>query len=74
MDFGTIDPVKLRCVVPLRKRKRRLNREQFPSVEEITNLSQDILKKRYRRYVRKMSERCLGMQLGHALAIADGKL
>jgi hypothetical protein len=74
MDFGPIDPVMLRRVTPLRRRKRKLNREQLPSVEEITNLSRDILKKRYGKYIRKMTERCSGMQLGDALAIADGKL
>jgi hypothetical protein len=74
MDFGTIDPVMLRRVVPLRRRKRQLNREQLPSVEEITDLSQDVLKKRYAKYIRKINEKCNGMQLGHALAIADGKL
>jgi hypothetical protein len=74
MDFGTIDPVKLRCVVPLRKPRRQLNREQLPSAEEITNLSRDVLKKRYAKYIRKMTERCSGMQLGICIAIANGEL
>ena len=74
MDLGTIDPVKLRCIVPLRKPKRQLNRDQLPSAEEITNLSRDILKKRYAKYIRKLTERCSGMQLGHAIAIANGEL
>jgi hypothetical protein len=76
MDFGPIDPVMARCVVPLREPKRKLNggRRRFPSVEQITNLSQDELKKRYPELVRKMNEKCSGMQLGHAIAIANGEL
>jgi hypothetical protein len=74
MDFGSIDPVQLRCIVPLRTPKRELNRKQLPSAEEITNLSRDVLKKRYGKYIRKMTERCSGMQLGVAIAIANGEL
>jgi hypothetical protein len=75
MDFGTIDPVTAACVTPLRERKRKSNSgRKFPSAEQITNLSQDELKKRYPEHIRKMNERCNGMQIGVCIAIANGKL
>jgi hypothetical protein len=74
MDLGDLSPVQLHCVVPLRRPKRQLNREQFPSAEEITNLSRDVLKRRYAKYIRKLTERCGGMQLGICLKIANGEL
>jgi hypothetical protein len=70
MDFADIDPVRLRCVVPLRKQKR--NVVEGPSAEEITNLSEDTLKRRYPHLIRNLSDRRCGMQLGDALAIAGG--
>jgi hypothetical protein len=71
MNFPDIDPVRLHCVVPLRKSKR--NVVDGPSAEEITNLSEDTLKRRYPHLIRDLSDRRRGMQLGDALAIAAGK-
>ena len=74
MDFGTLTPVQLHMVVPLRRKTRQLNREVMPSAEEITCLSRDVLKKRYGKYIRRVTERCVGMQLMHCIAIANGEL
>ena len=41
-------------------------------VEEITSLSGDNLRRNYSEYVVKLSPRRDGMQLKHALAIANG--
>jgi hypothetical protein len=71
MDFT--DPIRLRCIGPLRTPKRRLQRESIPSAEEITGLSRDTLKRRYPHFIRELSERREGMQLGDALTIASGK-
>jgi hypothetical protein len=73
MDFGKIDPVRLRSIVPLRRPKRQLKRELEHSAEEITGLSKDTLKRRYPHLIRDLSERREGMQLGDALEIANGK-
>jgi hypothetical protein len=67
----SIDPVRLRCVVPLRKLKRSV--VEGLSAEEITNLSEDTLKRNFPHLIRYLSDRRCGMQLGDALAIADGK-
>jgi hypothetical protein len=73
MDFGEIDPVRLRSIIPLRRPSRALKRAAQLSAEEITGLSPDTLKRRYRQHIRKLSIRREGMRLGDALAIADGK-
>jgi hypothetical protein len=79
MDVNNIDPIRLRCIVPLRTPKERktrkhpLRREVLPSAEEITGLSEDTLKRRFRHLVRKLSDRRAGMQLGDALKIANGE-
>ena len=71
MHFDKIDPIRLRCIVPLRKPKR--GSRDVPSAEEITSLSEDTLKRRYPHLIRNLSERRKGMQLGDALTIANGK-
>jgi hypothetical protein len=70
MDFSDF---RLRCILPLRKPKRRAQRELPPSAEEVTGLSRDTLKRRYPHLIRDLSERREGMQLGDALAIANGE-
>jgi hypothetical protein len=72
MDFETIDPIKLRCIVPLRKFKRKSKSDLILSAEEITGLSGDTLNRRYSHLIRDLSDRRRGMQLGDALAIASG--
>jgi hypothetical protein len=72
LSASAIDPIKLRSIVPLRRPKRP-KRVDVPSVEEITGLSEDTLKRRYARYIRKLSDRRCGMQLGDAIEIANGK-
>jgi hypothetical protein len=42
--------------------------------EEITILSRDTLKRRYRKYIVKLSLRRDGIKLRHILAIAGGEL
>jgi hypothetical protein len=71
MDFD--DPIRLRCIVPLRKPKRQLRRELPPSAEEVTGLSRETLKRRYPHLIVDLSARREGMSLGNALAIAAGK-
>jgi hypothetical protein len=71
MIDNTIDPIKLRSVVPLRRSKR--NVVEGPSAEEITNLSEDTLKRRFPKLIRYLSERRCGMLLADALAIANGE-
>ena len=70
MDFSDL---RLRCIIPLRTPKRRSQRELPPSAEDVTGLSRDTLKRRYGHYVRDLSARREGMQLGDALAIAAGE-
>jgi hypothetical protein len=41
--------------------------------EEITGLSRDTLKRRYPKLVKRLSDKRLGMQLKHLLAIAAGE-
>jgi hypothetical protein len=72
MNFDNLDPIRLRCIVPLRKPKRKLKREPIPSAEEITGLSKDTLKRQYPHLIRDLSDRREGMQLGDAVAIASG--
>lgn len=66
--------IALRSIVPLRAPKRRQRGEPKPSAEEITNLSEDTLKRKYPHLIRDLSDRRKGMQLGDALAIADGSI
>jgi hypothetical protein len=66
-----IDPVRLRSIVPLRKLKRSV--VEGPSAEEITGLSEDTIKRRYRHLIRNLSDRRCGILLGDALAIAAGE-
>jgi hypothetical protein len=42
--------------------------------EEITDLSRDTLKRRYRKYIVRLSARREGMKLKHILAITSGEL
>ena len=84
LSASAIDPIKLRSIVPLRQPKPRIPktppknprpvRVEVPSAEQITNLSEDTLKRRYGRYIKHLSDRRCGMQLGIALAIANGEL
>jgi len=79
MNFNDIDPIRLRCIVPLRtpkprKRKHPLQRETLPSAEEITGLSEDTLKRRYRHLIRKLSDRRAGMPLGTHWRLHPAKL
>ena len=46
--------------------------KKMPEVEEITSLSGDNIRRNYPEYVVKLSPRRDGMQLKHALAIANG--
>ena len=66
-----IDPILLCTVLPLQKLKR--GGGDGLSAEEVTNLSQDTLRRNYPHLIRRISERRSGMQLADALAIADGK-
>jgi hypothetical protein len=69
-----IDPVTAGSFTFLRTPKRSLNRGKLhPSVEQITGLSRDILKKKYPHLLIRASERCLGMTIGNALKIANGE-
>ena len=65
-----IDPILLRTVLPL---KLKRGGGDGLSAEEVTNLSQDTLRRNYPHLIRRISERRSGMQLADALAIADGK-
>jgi hypothetical protein len=69
--MSIIDPVRLRSVVPLRRQKR--NVVEGPSAEEITNLSEDTIKRNFPHLIRQLSDRRKGMQLADALAIANGE-
>ena len=45
-----------------------------PDIENVTSLSRDTIKRRYAKYIVKVSERREGMKLKHALAIAAGTI
>jgi hypothetical protein len=67
------DDIQLQRILHLRTPKRRSQRELPPSVEEITGLSRDSLRRHYGHLIVDLSERRQGMSLGNALAIAAGK-
>jgi hypothetical protein len=46
---------------------------KLPTAEEVTSLSADTLKRKYPHRVRRLSEHRVGMTLGDALEIAEGK-
>jgi hypothetical protein len=48
--------------------------QKMPAVEEITSLSADTLRREYGEFVVRLSARRDGMQLKHALAIANGTI
>jgi hypothetical protein len=64
--------VELRAVIPLRCRSKR-SRSKWPSAEEITSLSSDTLVRRFPDRIKRLSEGRVGMTLGDALEIAQGK-
>ena len=45
---------------------------KLPTVEELTSLSADTLKRRYPKRVKHLSDGRVGMTLGDALEIAEG--
>ena len=57
---------ELQSVIPLTHQTKRL------TVESVTSLSADAVKRLHPDKVRQLSERRLGMTLGDALAIAKG--
>jgi hypothetical protein len=66
----------LESVIPLERRKRRSGsgkEDDRRSVEEITNLSHDTLRRRFPKLIKKLSDRRRGMKLRDALEIADGQ-
>jgi hypothetical protein len=63
----------LRSVIPLRTGRRGARDTEQQSVEQVTNLHRDTLKRRYAHLIRKLSVRREGMLLGDALAIAAGE-
>jgi hypothetical protein len=68
--------LELERVLPLARFKRTAPRPEQPtdlSAEEITNLSPDTLKRRYSKYVIRLSPRRQGMKLRNALAITRGE-
>lgn len=67
------DDIQLRRILHLRTPKRKSQRELPPSVEEITGLSRDTLKRRCPHLIVDLSARREGMSLGNALAIAAGE-
>lgn len=78
MNFHDKPPsyIDLESVHPLsrssRRNKRRKEEDERRSVEEITSLSADTIKREHADKVVHLSERRLGMKLRHALAIAGG--
>jgi hypothetical protein len=83
MDFGNLNPILLRSIVPLRRPKPKKSKDDDQrrsradrldtSVEEITNLSGTTLERKYPDRIRRLSARRKGMALGDALKIAAGK-
>ena len=62
----------LERVLPLGKRKGAGADEE--SVEGFTTLDPDTTRRRYGKYIVKLSERRRGMKFKHVLKIADGTL
>jgi hypothetical protein len=72
-DQNSLDWVKLRSIVPLRAgRAGAAGAGQRHSVEQITGLHRDTIKRGYPHLIKKISPRRTGMTLGDALAIASG--
>lgn len=73
-DQNSPDWVKLRSIVPLRAgRAGAGGAEQQHSVEQITGLHRDTIKRGYPHLIKKLSPRRTGMTLADALAIANGE-
>jgi hypothetical protein len=58
--------IELESIVPL-------GGDESVTVEKITNLSVDTIKRRHSKFVVPVSDRRIGMKLRHALAIAARK-
>jgi hypothetical protein len=59
--------LELESVIPL------ASKDEKPTVETITSLSPDTIKRKYSEYVVGLSDRRQGMKLRNALKIANGK-
>lgn len=65
--------MRLRSLIPIRAGRIGGAHKAGHSVEEITGLSRDTIKRRYPHLIKKPSVRREGMELGDALAIACGE-
>jgi hypothetical protein len=58
--------LELESIIPLESTKGQR------CAEQITGLSSDTIKRRFPKFVRRLSERRVGIKLRHALEIANG--
>jgi hypothetical protein len=62
---------ELRQVLKLSTKSKKPRKK--PTVEELTSLSRETLVRRYSDKIKHLSDKRLGMTLGDALEIAEGK-